>query len=118
MKDKWTFPDASIPAAADRATKNLFVMTTGYDVLQPAQIRGTRGIVSHNAAYEEKPGRSHSDGSFLSLYTLLRMEKGKSSQKAFDLCKSLMKSHWFRVTPKSHPDKVVVILDVSDANLA
>jgi hypothetical protein len=113
VKDKWTFQDENIPAAADQGTKNLFVFTTGYDVLEPAQIKGTRGIVSHNATYD-----GHSDGSFLALYTWLRMEKGKASQKSYDLCNSLMKSHWFRVTPKSNPDQRVMILDVSDANLA
>ncbi|MGN6871242.1 MAG: papain-like cysteine protease family protein [Solirubrobacteraceae bacterium] len=112
VKDQWTFPAANVPTSADQATKNLFIMTTGYDVLQPAQIKGTRGIVSHNATYD-----GHSDGSFLSLYTWLRMEKGKSSQKALDLCTSLMKSNWFRVTPKRQPDKRVVILDVTDSNL-
>ena len=43
VKDKWTFPADHIPAAADQATKNLFVYTTGWDVLLPAQISGKRG---------------------------------------------------------------------------
>ena len=112
IKDKWRFPTANIPAAADQATKNLFVYTTGWDVLHPAQISGKRGIISHNATYT-----NHPDGSFLALYTWLRMEKGKTGQQAFDLCKSLMKNHWIRVRPKSDSSKQVIVLDVSDHNL-
>lgn len=113
VKDKWTFPADHIPAAADQATKNLFVYTTGWDVLLPAQVSGKRGIISHNATYD-----GHPDGSFLALYTWLRMEKGKTGQQAFDLCKSLMKNHWIRVRPKSDSEKRVIVLDVSDHNLA
>ena len=112
IKAKWTFRTDDIPAAADHATKNLFVFTTGWDVLQPAQISGKRGLISHNANYA-----GHNDGSFLALYTWLRMEKGKTGQQAFDLCKSLMKNHWIRVRPKSDPSKQVIVLDVSDHNL-
>ena len=112
VKDKWTFPADHIPAAADQATKNLFVYTTGWDVLLPAQISGKRGIISHNATYD-----GHPDGSFLALYTWLRMAKGKTGQQAFDLCKSLMKNHWIRVRPKSDSSNQVIVLDVSDRNL-
>ena len=112
VKDKWTFPADHIPAAADQATKNLFVYTTGWDVLLPAQISGKRGIISHNATYD-----GHPDGSFLALYTWLRMAKGKTGQQAFDLCKSLMKNHWIRVRPKSNSSNQVIVLDVSDHNL-
>jgi Papain-like cysteine protease AvrRpt2/N-acetylmuramoyl-L-alanine amidase len=113
VKDKWTFPTDNIPAAADQATKNLFVFTTGWDVLQPDQIKGKRGIISHNATYA-----GHPDGSFLALYTWLRMEKGKTGQQGYDLCKSLMKNHWIRVRPQSDSkNKQVIVLDVSDQNL-
>jgi hypothetical protein len=71
-----------------------------------------RGIISHNATYT-----NHPDGSFQALYTWLRIEKGKTGQQAYDLCKSLMKNHWIRARPKSNTDKQVIVLDVSDANL-
>lgn len=112
VKDIWKFKDANIPVEAERTQKNLFVMTTGYDYLLPNHVRGRSGVISHNATYDD-----HSDGSFLALYSWLRLEKGKDKNKAFDLCKSLMKQHWFRVTPKSDSGKRVIILDVREINL-
>lgn len=112
VKDVWKFKDANIPTEAERTQKNLFVMTTGYDYLLPNNIRGQSGVISHNATYD-----NHSDGSFLALYSWLRLEKGKDKNKAFDLCKSLMKQHWFRVTPKSDSRKRIIILDVREMNL-
>ncbi len=108
----WTFKDINIPPDADKSKKKFFVMTTGYDYLTPTHVRTKGGIISHNATYE-----NHSDGSFQALYTWLRMEKGKDDNKSFELCKTLMKQHWFRVTPKSDSDKRIVLLDVDDTNL-
>lgn len=72
VKDIWTFKAADIPPEAERTEKNLFVMTTGYEYLEPSYLTDKSGIISHNAFYE-----NHSDGSFLTLYTWLRLEKGK-----------------------------------------
>lgn len=113
VKDVWKFKNEDIPPEAERTQKNLFVFTTGYDYLTPSHVKTKPGIISHNATYE-----GHSDGSFLALYTWLRLEKGKTKDKAYALSKTLMKDHWFRVIPNSDSDKRVMILNVKDANLA
>ncbi|KTC82986.1 papain-like cysteine protease family protein [Legionella brunensis] len=112
VKDVWTFKAADVPAEADKATKNFFVMTTGYEYLVPSQIKNKSGIISHNAFYD-----NHSDGSFLTLYTWLRLEKGKTKTKAYDIAKKLMKDHFIRVSLTSNTDKKIILLDVKDTNL-
>jgi len=112
VKDLWTFRKEDIPAESDRASQNLFVMTTGYEFLEPSKIREKSGIISHNAFYA-----GHSDGSFLTLYTWLRLKKNKDKGRAFELCKSLMKDHHIRVSLRSHGDRKIYLLDVSDKNL-
>jgi hypothetical protein len=109
----WTFPTANIPALAEQGNKNLFVFTTGWSYLEPTNVRGKSGILSHNAAYG-----NHSDGSFLTLYTWLRIEKGFDSTKSYRLCKDLMKNHFFKASLKTNPaDRKIVLLNVEDANL-
>ena len=83
-----TASPVNVPALSEQGNKNLFVFTTGWDYLEPANIRGRSGILSHNTAYS-----NHSDGSFLALYTWLRIEKGFDSTKSYRLTKSLMESH-------------------------
>ncbi|RAP36984.1 peptidase C39 [Legionella quinlivanii] len=112
VKDVWTFKEDDIPAEAERSTKNLFVFTTGYGYLMPADIKDKSGIISHNAFYE-----NHSDGSFLTLYTWLRLQKSKNKNDAYDICKKLMKNHSIRVSLSSDTDKKIFLLDVKDANL-
>ena len=113
VSSTWQFETGEIPAEADRATKNLFVMTTGYGVLEPTNIRTTSGIVSHNATYA-----GHPDGSYLTLYTWLRLAKGKDANKAYELCSSLMKNHMVRAALKTNPyDQKVFLVNVSDGNL-
>ena len=108
----WTFKAADIPSDAEKADKNLFVMTTGYEYLMPANVKDKSGIISHNAFYED-----HSDGSFLTLYTWLRLKKGKNKTEAFDIAKKLMKDHHIRVSLTSDTDKKIFLVDVKDANL-
>ena len=78
----------------------------------PLNIKEKSGIISHNAIHA-----SHPDGSFLALYTWLRLKKAKSRDKAYDLCKTLMKQHFIKATLRSDPKKQIVLLDVSDENL-
>ncbi len=109
----WNFPAANVPADNEQDTKNLFVFTTGFGFLEPANIAGKSGIVSHNSVFE-----NHSDGSFLTLYTWLRIEKQFDSTKSYRLAKSLMKDHFFKASLRTNPDdKKIVILNVADANL-
>jgi hypothetical protein len=66
-----------------------------------------------NAAHENYP-----DGSFLTLYTWLRIEKAFDSTKSYRLAKSLMKDHFFKASLKTNPnDRKIVLLNVEDANL-
>jgi hypothetical protein len=109
----WSFPTANVPVLSEQGNKNLFVFTTGWDYLEPANLRGKSGILSHNAAYS-----NHSDGSFLALYTWLRIEKGFDSTKSYRLTKSLMTDHFFKASLKTNPsDRKIVLLNVEDANL-
>jgi hypothetical protein len=109
----WDFPAANVPVLSEQENKNLFVFTTGWGYLEPANIRGKSGILSHNAAYS-----NHSDGSFLTLYTWLRIEKAFDSTKSYRLAKSLMKDHFFKASLKTNPnDRKIVLLNVEDANL-
>ncbi|KTD15666.1 Papain-like cysteine protease AvrRpt2 [Legionella gratiana] len=112
VKDIWTFKDADIPPEAERTEKNLFVMTTGYEYLTPTEVRSKSGIISHNAFYD-----NHSDGSFLTLYTWLRLKKGKNKTEAFDISKKLMKNHSIRVSLTSNTDKKIFLVHVKDGNL-
>ena len=113
VKAIWTFKAADIPVDADKDTKQFFCFTTAHDYLTPTKLRTTSGILSHNSFFE-----NHSDGSFLTLYTWLRLEKSKNAAKAFDLCKTLMKNQFIIASLKSNPtDKKIVLLNVSDANL-
>lgn len=115
VKSYWTFKAANTPAAADQDKKQFFIFTTGFSYITFTNMQTTPGILSHNAVYDD-----HSDGSFLALYTWLRIEKGKDKNKAFDLCKSLMKDHFFKVTVTADPagdKRIVILLDVSDGNL-
>ncbi|MEO8033841.1 MAG: papain-like cysteine protease family protein, partial [Acidobacteriota bacterium] len=108
----WAFPAANVPALPDQGSKNLFVFTRGWDYLDPANIAGKSGIISHNAAGH------HSDGSFLALYTWLRIEKAFDSAKSYRLTKSLMKDHFFKASLKTNPnDRKIILLNVEDANL-
>jgi hypothetical protein len=109
----WNFPAANIPALPEQANKNLFIFSTGWAYLEPANIENRSGIVSHNAVKA-----NHSDGSFLTLYTWLRLEKSFDSTKSYRLAKSLMKDHFFKASLKADPnDRKIVILNVDDANL-
>ena len=110
VKDIWTWKAADIPA--DTEAKNYFVFTTAFEYLVLAKLKTRNGILSHNSFYED-----HSDGSFLTLYTWLRLKKGKDKDKAYELCKTLMKDHHFMVSLKSNTDKKIMILNVVDANL-
>lgn len=112
VKGVWTFKEADIPPDDEKTEKNLFVMTTGYDYLEPSKIKDKSGIISHNAFYED-----HSDGSFLTLYTWLRLEKGKTKTQALDIAKKLMKNHYIRASLTSDTDKKIILLNVKDANL-
>lgn len=113
VKDIWTFKAADIPADADKATKQFFCFTTAHDYLTPTKLSTTSGIFSHNSFYE-----NHSDGSFLTLYTWLRLEKGKTDTKAFDLAKDLMKNKFLVASLKSDPtNKKIILLNVKDGNL-
>ncbi|WP_045106092.1 hypothetical protein [Legionella hackeliae] len=87
-------------------------MITDYEFLEPNNIADKNGIISHNAFYED-----HSDGSFLTLYTWLRLETGKTKTQAFDIAKKLMKDHSIRASLKSNTDKKIFLVDVKDANL-
>src|SRR6185503_7616796 len=102
----------NIPPETERGTKNLFVMTTAYGFLEPTYIKNKTGIISHNAFYE-----NHSDGSFLSLYTWLRLKKGKDKNQAYDISKKLMKEHFFMASLKRDTTKKIILLDVNDLNL-
>jgi hypothetical protein len=112
VKGIWTFPAAEIPDDAERKKQNLFVMSTGFEYLVPGRIHNRSGVISHNAFYA-----GHSDGSFLALYTWLRLKKNKIGTEAFELCKKLMKNHHIRVSLKSKPDRKIHLVDVKDANL-
>ncbi|WP_162903095.1 papain-like cysteine protease family protein [Taibaiella koreensis] len=113
VKSLWTFKAADIPADADKDKLQYFIFTTGHDYITPTNFASRSGILSHNSLYA-----GHSDGSFQTLYTWLRLEKGKTDTKAFDLCKSLMKDHFIIASLKTNPyDKKIVLLNVSDANL-
>ncbi|ASQ45943.1 papain-like cysteine protease family protein [Legionella clemsonensis] len=112
VKDVWTFKAADIPAEAERNDKNFFVMTTGYEYLEPNNLSGKSGIISHNAFY-----KNHNDGSFLTLYTWLRLKKDKTKTEALDIAKKLMKNHYIHVSLTSNQDKKIILLKVNDTNL-
>lgn len=113
VKALWTFKAADIPAEADKDSKQYFCFTTGHGYLTYAKLSATSGILSHNSFYE-----NHSDGSFLTLYTWLRLEKNKAAAKAFDLAKDLMKNKYLVASLKTNPnDKKIILLNVNDANL-
>lgn len=109
----WKFPEINIPVLSKQSEKNLFVFTTGWNYLEPANIKGKSGIISHNAVKA-----NHTDGSFLALYTWLRLEKGFDSTKSYRLTKSLMKDHSFVASLKTNPhDQKIALINVEDANL-
>ena len=113
VKDLWTFKAADIPADADKDTKQFFCFTTAYGYLTPARMATTSGILSHNSFYA-----GHSDGSFLTLYTWLRLAKNKDAAKAFDLAKDLMQNKYLVASLKTDPNnKKIILLNVSDGNL-
>lgn len=109
----WNFKAADMPAEADKDAKQYFCYTTGHNYFTPAKLQGKSGILSHNSFYEDHP-----DGSFLTLYTWLRLVKGKDAAKAFDLCKDLMKNKYITASLKTDPyNKKIILLNVNDANL-
>ena len=113
VKALWTFKAADIPAEADRDAKQYFCFTTGYGYLTYAKLKTTSGIIAHNAFYD-----NHPDGSFLTLYTWLRLEKNKAAAKAFDLAKDLMKNKFVVASLKTDPtNKKIILLNVNAANL-
>jgi len=114
VKSIWDFKEIDVPADDEKSNKNLFIFTTGYEYLEPAYLksRQTSGILSHNSCYDY-----HADGSFLTLYTWLRIEKQKSDQDAFKISKKLMKSHHFVATLKNNKKKNIHLLNVKDTNL-
>lgn len=112
IKDVWEFKEDDIPPDAEKTVKNLFVMTTGYGYLTPDKLTDKSGIISHNACFA-----GHNDGSFLALYTWLRLEKGKTKNKAYDLCKSLIKDHAIKTKLKSNDSKQIMLLNVKDSLL-
>jgi hypothetical protein len=115
VKSIWSFKSADIPPAAEQSMKNLFVFTSGHGLFLPdpeKKLKDKSGIISHNAFYED-----HSDGSFLTLYTWLRVKKAKDASKAFELAKKLMKDHSFDVSLKTNTGKKIRIINVKDTNL-
>lgn len=113
VKDVWTFKAADVPPDAEKATRQYFIFTTAFDYLTPTNVANRSGILAHNSFYA-----NHSDGSFLTLYTWLRLEKNKAANKSFELAKDLMKNHFIKVSLTSNPDdKKIVLLDVRDGNL-
>jgi hypothetical protein len=112
VKAKWKFPSDRIPPDGEREERRFFFMTPGYGYSTGSLVNDVPGIIAHNGNTT-----SHSDGSFLALYTWLRMEKGRSPSKARALAQRLMKEHSFRVKVKSDATKRVILLDVSDETL-
>ncbi|MGI4870858.1 MAG: papain-like cysteine protease family protein [Janthinobacterium lividum] len=113
VQAQWSFKAADIPADADKGTKQFFCFTTAHDYLTPARMATTSGILSHNSFYA-----GHSDGSFLALYTWLRLAKNKNAAKSFALAKDLMKNKYLVASLKTAPnDKKIILLNVNDNNL-
>ncbi len=115
IKDIWKFKKEAIPEEAEQDNKNLFIMTFAYDYF-PKKIKDRQGIVSHGVIYNELD-KHHSDGSFLSLYTWLRISKGKDKAESYEIAKKLMKNHFIRVSLERDTAKQIILLDVKDANL-
>jgi hypothetical protein len=110
----WTFEDSDIPLEVDKSKKIFFVFTTGYGYLEPTNLKANNnsGVLSHNACKD-----NHNDGSFLVLYSWLRIEKLKTAHDANEIAKKLMKNNHIRVTLTSDTSKNIHLLNVSDGNL-
>jgi hypothetical protein len=108
----WKFKDANqVPEVIDQGNKTLFVFTTGYGLLDGANLMNKSGVYSHNSARS-----NHSDGSFIVLYAWLRLEKNFSASDSYGMAKDLMQHHAIHVTQKTS-GKPIVLLDVSDITL-
>jgi hypothetical protein len=105
VKDLWTFKSTDVPVD----NRQYFCFTTAYDYLTPEKMSSTSGILSHNSFYA-----GHSDGSFQTLYTWLRLAKGKDAANAFAVAKDLMKNKHIEVSLKTDPNnKKIILLDLS-----
>jgi len=107
VKDIWSFADENIPATdEEKAIKRFFIFSNAISFIDPSQF--SSGILSHNSVsnlVEVKSGtaskmvideNAHSDGSFLSLYTWLRISLALSAEEAYTKAKELLRNNMFR----------------------
>jgi hypothetical protein len=113
VKDIWDFDDQHIPATEDdKNAKRFFIFSNGISFISPSQ--SGPGILSHNSVsnlVEVTAGgqtktvvdeNAHSDGSFLSLYTWLRIALSCPQDSAYSKTKELLRNNMFRaVTAQS-----------------
>ncbi len=105
VKDVYTFSDEQIPSNQDG--KNFFIYSNGIAYITPAQF--SSGIVSHNGVSNLTSidlgngpqtvvdENAHSDGSFQSLYTWLRISKALSQDDAYAKAKELLRNNMLTV---------------------
>ncbi len=110
----WTFKDSDIPSEVDKSKKMFFIFSTGYGLLDPAILKTNlaSGVLSHNACMD-----NHTDGSFPTLYSWLRIQKLKTAQDAYEISKKLMKNNHIKVSLTSNTSKKIHLLNVDDGNL-
>ncbi len=113
VREIWKFKEEAIPLELEKDDKRFFIMTMAFDFF-PKTIKVKSGIISHSVIETKS---KHGDGSFLSLYTWLRLIKNKNLSDAYEIAKKLMKNHFIRVVLRSDSTKQIILLDVRDTNL-
>ncbi len=103
VKDVFTFQDSQVPSDPD--AKSFFIFSNGIGYITPQKLGS--GIVSHNSVSNlvdigngsktVLDVNAHSDGSFQSLYTWLRIGKSMAQDDAFAKTKELLRNNMLTV---------------------
>jgi N-acetylmuramoyl-L-alanine amidase len=107
VKDFWDFSEENVPDTdEEKDAKNFFIFSNGISYISPSQFQS--GILSHNSVSNllqvNENGKTktvvdenaHSDGSFLALYTWLRIAISCSQDDAYTKTKELLRNHMLR----------------------
>lgn len=128
VKDVWDFVgDSHVPA--ESAVKRFFIFSNADQYLTPSNMAGRPGIFSHasiSSITKDKPDNdAHSDGSFLALYSWLRIARRFKEEEAYSLARKLVKTHHFFARTKekfmsrsgTSEARLIIVLDVDDSHL-
>lgn len=100
IKEVWRFASSNdVPPEDEKDIKQFFIFSHGDLFMVPENFKNNPGILSHASTSSVINGKvdkdAHSDGSFLTLYTWLRIEKGLAEEAALEKAKKLIKEQQF-----------------------